>query len=1226
MEIRVLGDFDFAREIISGVARFFSYGNGFGYAAGTLLAMYLLILILKHALDPEKSPQPFKEFVTGILLFLMLGGGSSSAKFDVELISISDPTRFEQINDVPALAAVPAWLASNLFGEFRKQLEDEFTPVLYSMNRGVDPLGALVRLYSSNISLERFSGPDEDIGRTLREYMTNCYLADHQLDRAAPTVTLDTLMKANMTQSNTVLESVKVTYTGLDTRVYIGSPAELRVYGQEYGMTKTCPEAYELLKKRLYVDPEDQTQGYRDLVAKIDNSDFETDSIRAGLAMITSNASSENGPYAFALNLLTTSQIQAAVENSPIASEAHRMVFQGYNKHVVEKVGEASLFKKFMIPLVTALETFSFFVAPIMMVLAILGGLGLSYIMKYLGLVLYINLFGFAKVFVDLFTAISVQRSYEALDGAQITLASLPGTMEEVQGFLAMSGALTTGIPALTLFLLYGSAHTLSGAVKSMASGSVNGNVLAPEAASTMNGGSMNAGNQTVQYDANSGAAVTGYQTQSNAALSDINFSTGVQSAQSSQINSSRAAAMESSSQAMTQLEKAYNEGVKSTSSTGGSFTEGTAEQKGWSVMQGLVTSITSATKMSTGQALAFLASGGVDGKGFVEASGKADTGDQVVGKVAKFALGTSGEVKTGVRGGVGFNWGADYRNSSSEEDSKAKQAVDNYTKALQESGNYNVAMNALDNFANSKESGENKALKEARAAMESFKESEQVARSSNVNVGSAVSANTTGTLGVNNVSSALEQNGLVGTAVTNITQALNEAANGSNADKVRRSLSDLGLGQVESGKFRVSESQVQELINESSQYKTGTGNALMDSLVTLNGRLAQSDGSDYTKSVGDNLVNSAIWGGVASTLKNAGIGPALYHQMEQYSKAMGVIAGSASEVDQYTGKATELRGKSSVADITENLLRDQGPNPDALKIENEKREKGLKQDLTDKEAKIDADRPKEIMSAAEEGAVRGAGTYAWDNGIYAGGKKGLDKALSLVDSISNFKVDSDTIKDNSALAKAFSGFFDEKDNNPKQTDVPSKTFDQPVSGGLGLSDDSLAYIRQNSAIVDGVMKYYDSDSQSPQASGGGASGDNKNSGGLKLSENMQNAVDSKPGNTDTLSPVMGQPDNQQSLSVQDAGNWVPQSRSGSVGDQQDVNKVMFQGQELRYEDGRFDGIRPGEELTVGNTNYQLTNEVHVDDDANKHQVFKTESASYYFNQGSQRMTQIVKD
>ncbi len=121
MEIRVLGDFDFAREIISGVARLFSYDNGFGYASGILLALFLLWSGIKHAIDPEKSPHPVREFGFGIALWLMLGGGGSSAKFDVELTSISDPTRFEQIQDVPALAAVPAWLASNVFESLAEQ-------------------------------------------------------------------------------------------------------------------------------------------------------------------------------------------------------------------------------------------------------------------------------------------------------------------------------------------------------------------------------------------------------------------------------------------------------------------------------------------------------------------------------------------------------------------------------------------------------------------------------------------------------------------------------------------------------------------------------------------------------------------------------------------------------------------------------------------------------------------------------------------------------------------------------------------------------------------------------------------------------------------------------------------------------------------------------------------------------------------------------------------------
>ncbi len=104
-----------------------------------------------------------------------------------------------------------------------------------------------------------------------------------------------------------------------------------------------------------------------------------------------------------------------------------------------------------------------------------MGGFGFSYIGKYLGLVLYVNLFGFIKVFVDVFTAISVQRAYEASSDLAQSFLAYPNTIKEIEGFLSISASLTTAIPMLALFLLYGGVHSIMGVMKQMGSVPVDG-------------------------------------------------------------------------------------------------------------------------------------------------------------------------------------------------------------------------------------------------------------------------------------------------------------------------------------------------------------------------------------------------------------------------------------------------------------------------------------------------------------------------------------------------------------------------------------------------------------------------------------------------------------------------------------------------------------------------------------------------------------------------------
>ena len=931
MEIRILGDFDFAREIISGVARLFSYGNGFGYASGILLALYFLFLILKHAHDSERSPNPMKEFVFGIMLFLLVGGGSSSAKFDVELISISDPSRFEVINDVPALAAIPAWLTSNFLGILREKMENEFTPVTYTAERGVDPLGALIRLYERKVPTSSFEGPDEDYVRSMHEYMENCFLADQQLDRAAPSTTISDLKKVNMAKEDALIDALKVEYDGLFTNTYLGN--NLRQPGEQYGERVNCVVALDRLKQP--VSRSSNSSGSQEIESMINNNEVEQYSVQAAIRMVSGAYNSESSPYGLQANLLLAYLAEQGVQQAGFGSEAHRMVFEGYTKAVAQKVGEASIFKKFMVPTTTALETFSFYIAPILMMLAIMGGVGFSYITKYLGLVLYINLFSFVKVFVDVFTAISVERAFSERQGTPLSFESLPSAMEEISAFLATSATLTTSIPLLAMFLLYGSAMTLSGAVKSMGGGNANGNILAPDVGTSMNGGTAQVGSATVQYDANSGAPVTGFANQSNSALGDITFSQGLNAAGGSQINSSTTAAKEAGQQAMDSFAKLYQEGVKSSQSTNASSGHSSADSLGWSAAQGMVSAIKSATGWNDGQTLAFIANGGVRGAVGGSSEAQLDSSQNLLGMVAEKLTGASAKVKAGASAEAYAGFGGDYRESNAKTDSLAMEAAKQYTKSLTQSGKYDETKQALQNWALSKDSANSSTYQEAESAYKNFKQAEQLARVDSTNVNSTVAANKSGTLGLNNMAAAFDDptnHHMQPKALENITRSLNSLLANDSTGAIRDSLGKAGISvNDEQGQSRVDTGSLASRFNELTQFKAGSGYALIDSVSRMNDILSDDDRGNYNKSVADNKINSAIWGSVADTLKDAGMGTALYQQAANYSDALGRIASSSDRLNEFESRRQGIETASGVGTINQDGVQAQRPNTNAL-------------------------------------------------------------------------------------------------------------------------------------------------------------------------------------------------------------------------------------------------------------------------------------------------------
>ena len=496
MEIRILGDFEFARQIISGVARMFSLGEGLGVASGILLVLYLIWTFIKHALDPEKSQHPAKEFVFGIILWMALGASGTSAKFDVTLTSVSDPSRFEAINDVPALAALPAWLATNFFQIARQKMEDTFSPASYTLtDRHLDPLSALLQVYDNlpDIGLLNVN-PNTDLNRSVRAYMQNCYLADHNLDGAPPESPRAELDKTDIAEALLVWQRVKVTYNFLTTPSYMNSAS--------FGQNMSCEGAWSAINTHL-----DSAEVRTRITQYYNNKGVSQEAITHAGSMLAGAYSGGIDSYKLQLGLLSSYMIRDGIAGTAMENERDKMIFEAWRKRVVEKGGEATIFKKLMVPMITAIEMFSFFIAPLMMVMAIMGGLGFSYIGKYLMLVLFINLWGFVKVFVDLYTAISVERAFEASAIAPFSFGQYANTFMEIEGFLSTAAALTTAIPMFATFLLYGGVHSVMGVMRAMSGGGgVDSSNMAPTTASSMNGGVRTMGDQTSTYTVGTGS------------------------------------------------------------------------------------------------------------------------------------------------------------------------------------------------------------------------------------------------------------------------------------------------------------------------------------------------------------------------------------------------------------------------------------------------------------------------------------------------------------------------------------------------------------------------------------------------------------------------------------------------------------------------------------------------------------------------------------------------
>ncbi|WP_240224684.1 conjugal transfer protein TraG N-terminal domain-containing protein [Rheinheimera hassiensis] len=531
IEVRILGDFEFSRQIISGIARLFSYDNGLGYASGILLVLFLIWSFVKHALDPEKAPHPIKEFVTGLIMWMIIGSSGSSVKFDVMLTSISNPGQFEYIEDVPAIAVIPSWLASNFFSVAREKLQDTFSPVSYSLgSEHLDPLGALVKMYDvapSDAHVAHSSSEHHDLERSIKNYVEFCYVADQNLSDAVPENSRTDLEKVDISNPAALWDSLKVSYNGLMTTIYIGDLAKQSAdAGNGYGARMLCSDAWASINSYL------TNSGFEAKVVSYYNSKGVSDEAikKAGLMIKGSLAGFDS--YKLQVGMLTAYHLRSGLVGTSMELEKDKMIFESWRKRVVEKSGEASIFKQAMIPIITAIETFSFFIAPLMMVMAIMGGVGLAYIGKYMMLVLFINMWGFIKVFVDLYTAIAVERAFAVNGdtGSAFSFGQYPTTFMEIEGFIATAGALTTAIPMFATFLLYGGVHSIMGVMRSVGGASVDASNMAPNVASSMNAGVRSMGDHQFQQVLGTGGTAIGQSLVTDQSFGSMSVSDSVSS------------------------------------------------------------------------------------------------------------------------------------------------------------------------------------------------------------------------------------------------------------------------------------------------------------------------------------------------------------------------------------------------------------------------------------------------------------------------------------------------------------------------------------------------------------------------------------------------------------------------------------------------------------------------------------------------------------------------
>ncbi|PLT24843.1 conjugal transfer protein TraG N-terminal domain-containing protein [Pseudoalteromonas sp. MelDa3] len=524
LNVYLQGDLEFANDTLVAVARMFNAGSTYEQiqtGAGILIFLTLFLSYFKYILDPERSPYPFKEFVFGVMGFIMFVG-PLSPRFTVHLQSVSTSSLdVRTVSNVPFLVAVPSWAGTNLIGGLRDIAANNFTTPSMGSNAPADPLGALVRLHSIPMSpvINSLDHPGQyDFKTSIKNYINDCYIPDQLLSTGNPNGNMGGLDAARLDK---VIDKIKVTYPDYYTRIFLNNSPD--------GEYLSCDVAY----NKIYAHV--NTGKFPTMVSSYyEARGVDGPSITAAYSLLTGGGMVSPNPYEIMAGRFLAFHTYEALQGQD-SPWVNKMVFESMQKRLYEQAGERSLFMNYMIPMISVFEMFTFFIGPVMILLSVMGGAGFAMIGKYMYLILFVNLWGFIKVFVDLFTykaaekAFSVSTSFAQMD--PFSMGAMPAVISEVEGFLGVASALTAAIPMLAMFLLYGGVHSLMGVMSSVnptGKGSVDGTNMAPRLSSSWSDGAQSMGTHSNTYNAGTGAIEANVKSSDSGRFANVNIDSGI--------------------------------------------------------------------------------------------------------------------------------------------------------------------------------------------------------------------------------------------------------------------------------------------------------------------------------------------------------------------------------------------------------------------------------------------------------------------------------------------------------------------------------------------------------------------------------------------------------------------------------------------------------------------------------------------------------------------------
>lgn len=495
-DIYSIGLATYLEEILNGVAMISGTGDIEALAkVGLLIGVFILGF---QAVMNNTGIQFQKVLVCAIMYLAMYGPTARAVIEDVYSGEVA------VVDNVPMGPLAVGSFVSQIGYKITKTFETAFSVPSMTNYGFADPLDTLmkVRMVANNVmGLQSMSGSgNASLLASWANYLRECTITG---TNASPLAMRDLLAAPN------AIDAVRFDSDVYSTKIYDGSNPD--------GVVFSCRDAYTSLRAITGTNEDaildDVSKAFAKPGALIDGPGVEARLNDALFAV--AGAATDARTYtvtAVLLPILQGAPGQRAIED--LQGSAAIMMGQAIQQQNTQWAAEGSMFTKYVRPFMTFFEGFIYAITPLMAFVIVLGGFGIGLVTKYLMILLWMMLWMPVLSIVNLYTISTTKSKVEAILGSStfvgdgISFQKMMDLTPVIESQIGVAGMLASSVPALCMFLVYGTSLAASGIASRLnGSDTINEKIVSPDVVQPGPGLSMSS---QVTHDPTRGARKTG--------------------------------------------------------------------------------------------------------------------------------------------------------------------------------------------------------------------------------------------------------------------------------------------------------------------------------------------------------------------------------------------------------------------------------------------------------------------------------------------------------------------------------------------------------------------------------------------------------------------------------------------------------------------------------------------------------------------------------------------